>query len=49
MSSSLSEIDIDDSNFDVMAEKSVGGENEVLEGFIPLTKEDVIEIFKMSL
>ena len=49
LSNSLSEIDIDDSNFDVMAEKSVGGENEVLEGFIPLTKEDVIEIFKMSL
>ena len=49
LKSSLSEIDIDDTDFDIMAAKSVGGENEVLQGFIPLTKKAVLEIFKMSL
>lgn len=46
LSSTFSEIDIDDTNFEIMAEKSVeiGG---LAHGFKPLTKEDVVEIFKM--
>ena len=49
LSSSLSEIDIDDTHFDVMAAKSVGGENGILQGFVPLKKRDVLEILHMCL
>ncbi len=49
LSSSLSEIDIDDTHFDVMAAKSVGGENGILQGFVPLKKQDVLEILHMCL
>lgn len=47
LQSTLTEIGIDDTNFKVMAKKACGGE--VLQGFKPLTPEDVENIFKMCL
>lgn len=47
LNSTLSEIGIDESNFDIMAEKSCN--NGVLQGFKPLNKEDIKNIFKMCL
>lgn len=47
LSSTLTEIKIDDKNFDVMAEKACCGD--VLYGFKPLNKEDIKEIFNMCL
>lgn len=47
LSSTLTEIGIDDANFKIMAKKACGGD--VLHGFKPLTQEDVENIFKMCL
>lgn len=47
LSSTLTEIGIDDANFKVMAQKACGGG--VLHGFKPLTLEDVEKIFRMCL
>ena len=46
LKSTFSEIGIDETNFEVMAEKAVriGG---LKDAFKPLTKEDVVNIFKM--
>ncbi|WHE06111.1 hypothetical protein PGH24_07975 [Thermoanaerobacterium thermosaccharolyticum] len=41
------EIDIDDTNFKVMAKKACGFD--VLQGFKPLTPQDVEKIFRMCL
>ncbi len=45
--SKLSEIGIDDEHFDIMAEKAAAGGLEY--GFIPLYKDDVINIFRNAL
>jgi alcohol dehydrogenase YqhD (iron-dependent ADH family) len=47
LQSSLTEIGIDDKNFKVMAKKACRGD--VLQGFKPLTPEDVENIFRMCL
>lgn len=47
LKSSLSELGIDDKNFEVMAEKAVQGG--LAYAFKPLNKEDVVHIFKMCL
>lgn len=47
LKSTLTEIGIDDKNFEIMAKKSVGGDT--LFGFKPLKQQDVEEIFKMCL
>lgn len=47
LSSTLSEIGIDDANFKAMAKKACAGD--VLQGFKPLTPEDVENIFRMCL
>ncbi len=47
LQSTLTEIGIDDTNFKVMAKKAC--HNDVLQGFKPLTAEDVENIFKMCL
>ncbi|WP_430350308.1 hypothetical protein [Thermoanaerobacterium thermosaccharolyticum] len=47
LQSTLTEIGIDDTNFKVMAKKACGGD--VLQGFKPLTPEDVEKIFRMCL
>jgi Uncharacterized oxidoreductases, Fe-dependent alcohol dehydrogenase family len=47
LQSTLTEIGIDDTNFKVMARKACQGN--VLQGFKPLTPEDVEEIFRMCL
>lgn len=47
LQSTLSEIGIDDKNFNLMARKACGGD--VLKGFKTLTPEDVENIFKMCL
>ncbi|HBC91502.1 MAG TPA: NADH-dependent alcohol dehydrogenase [Pelotomaculum sp.] len=47
LQSTLTEINIDDTNFKVMAKKACGGD--VLQGFKPLTPEDVENIFRMCL
>lgn len=43
----LSELGIDDSNFELMAKKAC--KNEVLQGFKPLNKKDIVNIYKMCL
>ncbi len=48
LKSRLSEIEIDDSNFEVMAAKAVRLGN-LGKAFVPLDKNDVINIFKMCL
>lgn len=48
LKSRLSEIEIDDSNFEVMAAKAVRLGN-LGNAFVPLDKNDVINIFKMCL
>ena len=45
----LPELGIDESRFDSMAAKSVLPFGGTLPGFRPLTKEDVIEIYKMCM
>ena len=45
LASTLTEIGIDDSKFEIMARKSV--KNSVVNGFIPLREADALEIFKM--
>lgn len=45
--SSLHEIDIDETNFDVMAQKAADGG--LQNGFVALSAEDVKKIFKMAL
>lgn len=47
LQSTLTEIGIDDSNFEIMAKKSMSGG--LAYGFKPLDKDDVINIFKMCL
>ncbi len=47
LNSTLTEIGIDDTNFKVMAKKACRGD--VLQGFKPLTPEDVEKIFRMCL
>ena len=47
MPSHLSELGIDDTHFDVMAEKAAGGG--LAYGFVPLDKQDVRRIFEMAL
>lgn len=46
MPSHLSELGIDDTYFDIMAEKAAGGG--VKYGFVPLNKQDVRSIFEMA-
>lgn len=48
LKSRLSEIEIDDSNFDVMAAKAVRL-GDLANAFVPLDKDDVANIFKMCL
>ena len=48
LKSRLSEIEIDDSNFEVMAAKAVRL-GDLGNAFVPLDKNDVINIFKMCL
>lgn len=43
----LTEIGIDDTNFEIMAEKACG--NGVLPAFKPLGKQDILAIYKMCL
>ncbi|WP_033165141.1 iron-containing alcohol dehydrogenase [Clostridium sp. KNHs205] len=47
LQSTLTEISIDDTNFEIMAEKAC--QNDVIPGFKPLTKQDIINIFRMCL
>lgn len=47
LASTLTEIGIDDKNFAVMAKKACCGD--VLHGFVDLTPEDVVNIYKMCL
>ena len=47
MPTHLRELNIDDTHFDVMAEKAANGG--LANGFVPLTKEDVLKIFRMAL
>lgn len=47
LKSTLSELGIGDENFDIMAEKACEGKT--LEGFSPLSKEDIRNIFEMCL
>ena len=47
LKSTLPEVGIDETNFEVMANKSVGGD--VLPGFKPLRKDDVVAIYKMCM
>ena len=47
MPSRLSEINIDETHFDIMSEKAAKGGLKY--GFVSLTKEDVKNIFKMAL
>ena len=47
MPSRLRDLDIDETHFETMAEKAADGGLE--NGFIPLNKEDVMNIFKMAL
>ena len=42
----LKEVGIDEENFEIMAEKS-NNNDRLIGAYVPLTKEDVIEIFKM--
>ncbi len=47
LQSTLTEISIDDTNFEIMAEKAC--QNDVIPGFKPLTKQDIINIYRMCL
>ena len=47
LQSTLTAISIDDTNFEIMAEKAC--QNDVIPGFKPLTKQDIINIFRMCL
>ena len=47
MPSHLSELDIDDTHFDVMAMKAAAGG--LAYGFVPLDKQDVRRIYEMAL
>ena len=47
MPAHLRELDIDDTHFDVMAEKAATGG--LANGFVPLKKEDVLKILRMAL
>lgn len=47
LKSRLSDIGIDDSNFEIMAKKACMGS--VIPGFKPLNKQDIVNIFKMCL
>ena len=47
MPAHLGELGIDETHFDIMAEKAANGG--LAEGFVPLTKEDVLKIFRMAL
>ena len=47
MPAHLRELDIDDTHFDVMAEKAANGG--LVNGFVPLKKEDVLKILRMAL
>lgn len=47
LKSSLREIDIDDSNFDIIAKKACGGE--ILICYKPLNQDDIITILNMCL
>ena len=47
MPAHLRELDIDDTHFDVMAEKAANGG--LANGFVPLKKEDVLKILRMAL
>ena len=48
LKSTLSAIGIDQTHFDAMAEKACGAGG-VIEGFVPLKKQDVLDIYRMSL
>lgn len=48
LKSRLSELDIDDSRFEEMAKNACGASG-VIKGFVELTPEDVVEIFRMCL
>ena len=48
LSSSLSKINVDDTYFEVMAKKACG-KSGVINGFMPLTYENVVEIYKACL
>lgn len=48
LNSKLSEINIDDKNFEIMAQKALKG-NKTIKGFKELNKEDIINIYKMCL
>ena len=47
MPAHLRELNIDDTHFDVMAEKAANGG--LANGFVPLAKEDVLKILRMAL
>lgn len=47
LSKSLSELNIDDTNFEIMAKKAC--KDKVIDGFKPLKQEDIINIYKMCL
>lgn len=47
LKSTLTEIGIDDSNFEIMAKKACKGS--IIQGFKPLKQEDILNIYKMCL
>lgn len=47
LKSTLTEIGIDDSNFEIMAKKACKGN--VVKGFKPLNQQDIVNIYKMCL
>lgn len=47
LNKTFSEIGIDDANFEIMAQKACGGN--VIQGFKPLAKNDIVNIFKKCL
>ena len=47
MPAHLGELGIDETHFDIMAEKAANGG--LADGFVPLTKDDVLKILRMAL
>ena len=47
MPAHLSELGIDETHFDIMAEKAANGG--LAGGFVPLAKDDVLKILRMAL